>query len=115
MKATVSLLLMAALVVACSGTRPPPDSGHSAAPAKAGAATAATPSGVDRDLVRQGYRVGQRNGQIVYCREQVGTGTRFASNVCLTADQLKEAQRKAREDMQRIHQNGCVGSQGCGS
>jgi invasion protein IalB len=129
MKATVPVIVLAVLCTACSTTRTPPDAGHpssplvaasapGAAPAMSGAPAAVAPAAqdqVDPELIKQGYRAGHHNGQVVYCKEQGSTGSRFTSDVCLTADQLKEQQRRAREEMQRIRQNGCGATSGCGS
>jgi len=70
---------------------------------------------VDPELVRQGYHAAQRHGQVVYCKEQPVTGSRFTTNVCLSAEQLKDREQRMREEMQRMHQSGCTGSAGCGN
>ena len=81
----------------------------------AAAPVAATDAGVDQDLVRQGYKATNRNGALLYCKADVTVGSRFSSNVCLTADQIKDRERRMKDDLQRMHQNGCTGSAGCGS
>jgi hypothetical protein len=54
-------------------------------------------SGVNTDLLKQGYHTGRHNGQLVYCRYQQVTGTMFKSEVCLTEAQILEQQRRARD------------------
>jgi len=142
MKATALFLVLAAFAAACSSNRPAADTARTsppvAAPTPGGAlASAAVPGsavassstavsapaaalvsaqdGVDPELVRQGYHAAQRHGQVVYCKEQPVTGSRFTTNVCLSAEQLKDREQRMREEMQRMHQSGCTGSAGCGN
>jgi len=48
------------------------------------------------DLRKQGYRPVQMRGETHYCRKEMLTGSRFASEVCLTEDQIN-AMHRARE------------------
>jgi hypothetical protein len=92
----------------------------SAAPLGTAAATRPAPaagtetssSGVNKGLVKQGYRATMKHGQLMYCRAEVVTGTRFKSNVCLTEAQIVEQQRNARDALTAPRQAQCVG--GCG-
>jgi hypothetical protein len=93
----------------------------SAAPAPAttstqSAATAGTKtasSGVNQGLLKEGYRATKKRGQLMYCRTEVVTGTRFRNNVCLTEAQIMEQRRNARDTLNAPRKAQCVG--GCGS
>jgi hypothetical protein len=116
------------LIAACTHQRAPTQydtaarqrSGTSVAsqPAPQAAAAMTTASGgetttsvVNKELVKQGgYHTRMRNGQVVYCRADQLTGTRFRQEVCLTERQIGEAQRQARDA--NIHPLGCNHS-GC--
>jgi hypothetical protein len=51
---------------------------------------AAPPGGVvDASLVKAGYSVMRRRGQVLYCRNEVITGQRIATRICLTAAQIQ--------------------------
>jgi hypothetical protein len=132
MRATVPLFVAMALTAGCHTT--PPATTAQSAPATSASSTqapgnstkvamasnVATPSattddGTDQELVRQGYKATRRNGNLLYCKAETTVGSRFSSNVCLTADQVRERQRTAKEDLQHLHQNGCTGSSGCGN
>jgi hypothetical protein len=91
----------------------------SAAPATAAtqsapaASTAASSSGANQELVKEGYRATKKRGQLMYCRPEVVTGTRFRNNVCLTEAQIMEQRRNARDTLNAPRKAVCVG--GCGS
>ena len=87
--------------------RPPESSGH-AATGSAAPDSAVKPV-VNTALVKQGYRTGLRRGQLVYCRTQQVTGSRFKSEVCLTESQILDEQRRARDTMTAPRQVQCLG------
>ena len=71
-------------------------------------------SAVNADLLKQGYRTGMHNGQLVYCRTEQTTGTRFKSQVCLSEGQILDEQKRARDTLNSPRASQCVGS-GCSS
>jgi hypothetical protein len=123
--ASVALSLSALLSAGCSSTPPKSDSGAkltagtqaiptsaptvtspSATATSPGAtatspgATATSPGGdavVDEKLVKQGYRAVNTKDGLRYCRTVVLTGTRFASTICLTPDQVAQEKQSARD------------------
>jgi hypothetical protein len=129
---TAPFVALTALVTACAhappATAPPPAAANTQAAAAVAPAAAnvkvasinapAVPAlsgndGVDQSLLKQGYHLGKHNGQVVYCKREAITGTRFESNVCQTADEIKEKERRAREELQGVHQGACLGPE-CG-
>ena len=94
------LVLCASLAVACAGTRNAADPPvKSAAPAQSApqslnankAASAPAPADdIDASLVKAGYSVMRRHGAVLYCRNEIITGQRIASRVCLTAGQIQD-------------------------
>jgi hypothetical protein len=102
-----------------------PNTPSAAAPAPSAApATAATPSapaagtktassGVNQGLVKEGYRTTTKRGQIMYCRTEPITGTRFTNNVCLTETQIIEQRQNARDALTAPRQAECI-PKGCG-
>jgi|SRR5580698_619816 nucleoid-associated protein YgaU len=111
----IALALFATVAAACSSTPAPRilaavGNSPSAAPAAATTiaaadaatadAAAASPSAVDAGLVKAGYSVMKRHGEIFYCRNEVITGQRIGTRICLTAAQLqveKQNVTKARD------------------
>jgi hypothetical protein len=59
------------------------------APRTASAAAAAPASVVDASLVKAGYSVMRRHGEVLYCRNEVITGQRIGTRICLTAAQIQ--------------------------
>ena len=122
----IALVVFAMLAAACSST---PATGRSApqtlaaagnAPAiapgtasnTAAASDAATPPAgvVDAGLVKAGYSVMRRRGEVLYCRNEVITGQRIATRICLTAAQIqveKQNVTKAKDLMDQSS-NRCV-------
>jgi hypothetical protein len=93
----IALAVFATLAAACSSTR------HSApqtlaaagnaaavAPDRASAAAAAPAGAVDAGLVKAGYSVMRRRGEVLYCRNEVITGQRIGTRICLTAAQIQD-------------------------
>jgi hypothetical protein len=82
----------------------------STAPAAAtGTAGGAPKPVINVDLVKQGYRTGLRHGQLVYCRSEQLTGSRFKSEVCLSEGQVLDEQKRARDTMTSPRRTQCLG------
>ena len=104
---TTSIVLLAACTHEHALTQPNMSAGKPAATsiavptahpvAAATASDGSAGSGVNTDLLKQGYHTGTHNGQLVYCRYQQVTGTMFKSEACLTEAQILEQQRRARD------------------
>jgi hypothetical protein len=118
------VMVISAMLVACSGT-PRREAVAAAAPpqpaptalAAATNATAAPAEGatsaeqVDANLVKAGYSVMRRRDQVYYCRTEVITGQRIGSRVCLTAAQSqseKQEVTKAKDMLNQPNYN-CMG------
>jgi hypothetical protein len=132
----VALLIFAAMATACSST--PADTSRTdehavgaaasqpsapqtlAAAGKASAiapgtpvAAAAAPADeVDPRLVKAGYAVVRRKGAIFYCRNEVITGQRIGSRVCLTAGQIQDEKQNVNKAKDLLSQPSyyCVGA-----
>ena len=115
---TVALVIFSVLGAACSGTprtaspatgivaqsqRAPQTlvAANSAPATSSGAASAAAPTGeVDTSLVKEGYSVMRRHGEVYYCRNEIITGQRIGTRICLTAGQIQDEKQnvtKARD------------------
>jgi hypothetical protein len=55
--------------------------------------TARTSEVVNQNYLKRGYQAVHRNGQLLYCRSETVSGTRFLSTVCETDAQLKAAEQ----------------------
>lgn len=75
--------------------------GVNAAGAAADGAGAAV---VNARLVRQGYQVTRRGGQVVYCRTESATGTMLSKTVCLTELEVKQQAETAQQSRDTLHQ-----------
>ena len=119
----IVLVVSATLAAACSGT---PRTVEPAAPTAAqprpapptvaeanGAPAAATApsSDVDASLVKAGYSVLRRHGQLLYCRNETITGNRIATRVCLTAAQIQDEKQVVAKTKDKLNQpsNHCLG------
>ena len=85
-----------------------------ATPAAPGTGAPGTGSGLQKtainiDLVKQGYRTGMRHGQLVYCRTEQLTGSRFKSEVCMSEGQVLDEQKHARDTMTSPRRTQCLG------
>ena len=49
---------------------------------------------LNRTLIQAGYKASTFKGQVVYCRQELVTGTGFKRKVCLDEAQLREEERK---------------------
>jgi hypothetical protein len=77
----------------------------------ASAKTASTAAVVNQDYLKRGYKPVKNKGQVLYCRSEPITGTKFKSNVCLTENQIKEQEERTREagqELDRQRAPGCV-------
>jgi hypothetical protein len=83
----ITVVIFALSAAACSGTprSAEPAAGTAAQPKPA----PQTPADVDLSLVKAGYSVRRLHGEVFYCRTEVITGNRIASQVCLTAAQIQ--------------------------
>ena len=75
-------------------------------------AAQATPpaSDVDPSLLKAGYRLQRRKGQVLYCRSEIITGQRIATQVCLTAAQIQTEKQNVTKARDLMSQGGnrCV-------
>jgi hypothetical protein len=108
--------ILATLAAACSSTPPPALAavGNAAAiaPVTASAAAAAPAGVVDAGLVKAGYSVMRRGGEILYCRNEVLTGQRIGTRLCLTAAQIQDEKQNVTKAKDLLNQssNRCVGA-----
>jgi hypothetical protein len=82
------------------------------APGTAPASAVAPADKVDPRLVKAGYSPLIRHGQVLYCRNEIITGQRIATQVCLTAAQLQSEQQevgKAKDILNHPSYN-CLGA-----
>jgi hypothetical protein len=127
---TLALVTFSALAVACSGTprTAPPATGTVAqpqqapqtlvaannAPATSPTTVAATaPTGdVDPALVKAGYSVMRRHGEVYYCRNEIITGQRIGTRICLTAGQIQDEKQNVTKakDMMNQPSYQCLGA-----
>jgi len=122
----VLLLILALAVTGCASTRaaapapavPAPAITTTSATAPANAAVTATAAGVRTSAekeelvnaietaIKQGYKVVNEDGQTLYCRKELKTGSRVRSNlVCLTEDRLLAEQQGAKDFLEGIQRN----------
>ena len=87
-----------------------PATAPATAPAAAAAAAAST-SDVDVSLVKAGYSVQRRHDQVFYCRNEVITGNRIGTRVCLTAAQIQNEKQDVAKVKDNLNQpsNRCLG------
>ena len=117
----ITLVLLSVLIAACA-THPAamgadPSSKVAAADAVApGTPTTMTPTSnaavdsqpadnsnvVDPSILKLGYKAAHRNGQLLYCRPQILTGTHFTNTVCSTAAQVNAAERERQGILDQI-------------
>jgi hypothetical protein len=131
---TVALVIFSALAAACTGaprttppgvgtvTQPQPApptlvAAHNAPAASTATATASDtttpPAGeVDPKLVKAGYSVMRRHGEVYYCRNEIITGQRIGSRICLTAGQIQDEQQNVTKakDMMNQPSYQCLGA-----
>lgn len=120
---TIALVICSALAVACSGTprTSPPAAATVTQPQQAppalvaannAATTTATAGDVDPKLVKAGYSVMRRHGEVYYCRNEIITGQRIGSRICLTAGQIQDEQQNVTKakDMMNQPSYQCLGA-----
>jgi hypothetical protein len=124
----IALVVSATLAAACSSTprTAEPGAGTAAqsqpasqtlaaannAPATAPAAAAASTCDVDASLVKAGYSVLRRHDQVFYCRNEIITGNRIGTRVCLTAAQIQNEKQDVAKAKDILNQpsNRCLGA-----
>jgi hypothetical protein len=99
----IALVIFATLAAACSST-PAPQTLAAAGNAPAGA--------VDASLVKAGYSVMRRHGEVLYCRNEVITGQRIGTRICLTAGQIQDEKQNVTKAKDLLNQPSyrCVGA-----
>jgi hypothetical protein len=111
----IALGVAATLAASCSSTAPRTLAAAGNAPAIASGtvvAAAAAPAGVaDAGLVKAGYSVMRRHGEVLYCRNEVITGQRIGTRVCLTAGQIQDEKQNVTKAKDLLNQpaNRCLG------
>jgi len=95
--------LLASLLAACSShPRNPVPQAVPATPAPTaviagatGAAPGDAPMPTEASLRTKGYKTVKHGDQTLFCRKDALTGTRFASMVCLTAEEISDQEKRA--------------------
>lgn len=78
-------------------------------PAKADKSDVVNVAATEADIKRmrgRGYKPVNRNGTLVFCRDEGELGTHFARTRCSTLDQLKEAELSGKDFTNQIQQQG---------
>jgi hypothetical protein len=88
--------------VESSGAAPAQSGASLTSTAGAPVAGAAAMSGsgsarADDNLLRKGYRAVNYRGELVYCRVESPTGSRFSRKVCLTREQIRAREENAKD------------------
>ncbi len=98
---SIPLAAFATWAAACSNT-----------PGTASAAGAAPAGVVDASLVKAGYSVMRRQGEVLYCRSEVITGQRIGTRICLTAAQIEDEKQNVTKARDLLNQpsNRCLGA-----
>lgn len=68
---------------------------------------------IDSDMRRRGYKPASYHGERVYCRNETLTGSNLASKVCLTAKQIDDQERAAKDVLNATRPAGCIPGQAC--
>jgi hypothetical protein len=99
-----SVALAIALAAACSN--PPSRAPAAIAPAQSSSGAsvpdlppdaAASQTDIDKAMRKRGYQPALLRGERVYCRNEMLTGSNLESKVCLTARQIEELERGAKD------------------
>jgi hypothetical protein len=112
----IALVVFATLAAACS-TAPPRQTLAAAgnapaiAPDTTSTAAATSTGAVDANLVKAGYSVMRRHGEVLYCRNEVITGQRIGTRICLTAGQIQDEKQEVSKAKDLLNQPSyrCVG------
>jgi hypothetical protein len=76
-----------------------------AAAASAPVASNTAPAGaVDASLVKAGYSVMRRHDEVFYCRNEIITGQRIGTRVCLTAAQIQSEKQNVNKAKDLLNQ-----------
>jgi hypothetical protein len=125
---TITLVFLSVVIAACAtqqrapATRADPNSvapnvavaasapaGTTPAPAVPVADHSADNSNVAvQSALKHGYKAVHRNGQLLYCRSQILTGTHFQNTVCLTEAQMNASERERQEVLDQLSKSGGV-------
>ena len=83
---------------------------------KAESATAAEATAPDVFTPPPGYKARKRGKKVVYCKKNMESGTRFASERCYDETQLKAMEAAHQEDQTRLEQSRkiCSNLEACG-
>jgi hypothetical protein len=106
----IALVVFAMMAAACSST---PQQTHVAAGnAPALPPGTASASLIDASLVKAGYSVMRRHGEVLYCRNEVITGQRIGTRICLTAGQIQDEKQNVTKAKDLLNQPSyrCVGA-----
>jgi hypothetical protein len=120
----IALVIFATLAVACCGeprtaepaggtaAQPKPAPQTLAAASNAPATATVPSSDVDLNLVKAGYSVLRRHNEVFYCRNEIITGNRIVTRVCLTAAQIQDEKHDVAKAKDIMNQptNRCVGA-----
>jgi hypothetical protein len=109
----VALVISSALAAACSGTpRALVAANNPTATSPTVAATTAPTGDVDPNLVKAGYSVMKRHGEVYYCRNEIITGQRIGTRICLTAGQIQDEKQNVTKakDMMNQPSYQCLGA-----
>jgi hypothetical protein len=126
---TFALVILSGLIAACATQKQAPatavadphlkiatDVGAASAPAgttpvsavPAADQAADSSSAVNENLVKHGFKPIHQNGQLLYCRSEVLTGTHFPQTVCLTEAQLRASERGRQQLMDTLNKGGGI-------
>jgi hypothetical protein len=95
------LVAASAVITACAYNPKTPTPTQSAAAAKS-EQNEELIAAVEK-AIEQGYKIRNENGQTLYCRKDLKTGTRVRSTLqCLTEDELLAEQRGAKDFVESI-------------
>ena len=65
-------------------------------------------NGPDPNILKHGYKAVHRNGQLLYCRSEILTGTHFKNTVCLTEAQVTASEREKQDVVDQLGKAGGV-------
>jgi hypothetical protein len=68
---------------------------------------------VDTALRKRGYKPASYRGERVYCRSEALTGSNLKSKVCLTAKQIEDQERAAKDILNGNRPAGCLPKTAC--
>jgi hypothetical protein len=86
-------------------------SGSEPATIRAEPAKSAAPTPTEKVTIPYGYQTVMMNGEPMYCRNDVDTGSRVThTRVCLSAAQLKASQDNSQDFMNSVQRNGAAAS-----